>query len=100
MKLTTEQLERRRANMEARKAAREAREAQEKADKALMLAALRAVLKDPEATTEQRLYAVAVLDNMQHYYIVPYNVKHPGKDSDTLIADFAKRMEAYQEKDK
>ena len=99
MKLTTEQLERRRANMEARKAAREAREAQEKADKTLVLAALRAVLKDPEATTEQRLCAVAVLDNMQHYYIVPYNVKHPGKDSDALIADFAKRMEAYQEKD-
>ena len=99
MKLTTEQLERRRANMEARKAAREAREAQEKADKTLVLAALRAVLKDPEATTEQRLCAVAVLDNMQHYYIVPYNVKYPGDGSDALIADFAKRMEAYQERD-
>ena len=90
----------RQRNKEARAAARAEREAQEKADKALVLAALRAVLQDPEATTEQRLYAVAVLDNMQHYYIVPYNVKHPGKGSDALIADFAKRMEAYQEKDK
>ena len=100
MKLTTEQLERRRANMEARKAAREAREAQEKADKALVLETLRAVLKDPEATTEQRIFAVSVLDNIQHYYLVPYDVKHPGEGSDALIADFAKRMEAYQEKDK
>lgn len=100
MKLTTEQLERRRANMEVRKAAREAREAQEKADKALVLETLRAVLKDPNATAEQRLYAVAVLDNMQHYYLVPYGVKHPGKGSDALMADFAKRIEAYQEKDK
>lgn len=90
----------RQRNKEIRAAARAEREAQEKADKALVLAALRAVLQDLEATTEQRLYAVAVLDNMQHYYLVPYGVKHPGKDSDALITDFAKRMEAYQEKDK
>ena len=93
-------LETGRRNAAARKARREALDAEQRQDKALVLAALRAVLQDPEATTEQRLYAVAVLDNMQHYYIVPYNVKHPGKDSDALIADFAKRMEAYQEKDK
>lgn len=90
----------RQRNKEARAAARAEREAQEKADKALVLEALRAVLKDPEATTEQRNFAVSVLDNMQHYYLVPYDVKHPGKDSDALIADFAKRMEAYQGKDK
>lgn len=89
----------RQRNKEIRAAARAEREAQEKADKALVLEALRAVLKDPEATTEQRIFAVAVLDNMQHYYLVPYNVKHPGKGRDALIADFAKRMEAYQEKD-
>lgn len=89
----------RQRNKEARAAARAEREAREKADKALVLEALRAVLQDPEATTEQRLYAVAVLDNMQHYYIAPYNVKYPGEGSDALIADFAKRMGAYQEKD-
>lgn len=92
-------LETRRRNAATRKARREALDAERRQDKALVLAALRTVLQDPEATTEQRLYAVAVLDNMQHYYIVPYNVKHPGKGSDALIADFAKRMEAYQEKD-
>lgn len=89
----------RQRNKEIRAAARVEREAQEKADKALVLEALRAVLKDPEATTEQRIFAVAVLDNMQHYYLVPYNVKHARKGRDALIADFAKRMEAYQEKD-
>lgn len=94
MKLTTEQLERRRAGMEARKALREAREAREKADKALVLEALRAVLKDPEASAEQRIFAVAVLDGMEHYGFVPYDVKRPGKDSSELIAEFARKLEA------
>lgn len=90
----------RQRNKEIRAAARVEREAQEKADKALVLEALRAVLQDPEASSAERICAVAVLDHMQHYYLVPYGLKHPGKDSDTLIADFAKRMEAYQEKNK
>lgn len=87
----------RQRNKETRAAARAEREAQEKADKALVLEALRAVLKDPEATTEQRIFAVAVLDNMRHYGIVPYNVKHPGKDSDAIIAEFARELEKRQE---
>lgn len=90
----------RRRNAEARKAQQAERYAQEKKDRALVLEALRGVLRDPSATTEQRIFAVSVLDSMQHYYLVPYDVKHPGKDSNALIADFAKRMEAYQEKDK
>jgi hypothetical protein len=65
-------------NKAARDARRAAREAEERQDKALVLDALRAVLKDPEATTEQRLYAVAVLDNMQYYRFVPYGVKYRG----------------------
>lgn len=52
----------RQRNKEIRAAARAEREAQEKADKALVLATLRTVLQDPETTTEQRLYAVAVLE--------------------------------------
>lgn len=90
----------RQRNKEARAAARAEREAQEKADKALVLEALRAVLKDPEATAEQRFFAVAVLDSMGHYGFVPYDVKHPGKDSSELIAEFARKLEAYQGKDK
>jgi len=97
--MDTQALTTRQRNKEARAAARAERDAQEKADKALVLEALRGILQDQTATPTERLYAVAVLDNIQHYYIVPYSVKHPGKDSDTLIADFAKRMEAYQEKD-
>lgn len=85
----------RQRNKEARAAARAERDAQERQDKALVLEALRAVLKDPEATTEQRLYAVAVLDNMQHYSFTPYGVKYQGSADAT--ADFVKELEAYQE---
>lgn len=84
--------ETRRRNREARMAQREAREAEEKQDKALVLEALRAVLKDPEATTAQRLYAVAVLDNIQRYRFAPYGVRYTG---DVDIAPF---MAALQER--
>lgn len=102
--MTEQEKIQRRERMAERKAARDAqrarRDAEERADKSLMLEALRAVLRDPEATTEQKIFAVTVLDNVQHYSLVPYSVKHPGTDSDALIADFAKRLEAYQGKDK
>lgn len=68
----------RQRNKEARAAARAAQAAAEREDKALVLDALRAVLKDPEATTAQRLYAVAVLDNMQYYHLAPYGVRLTG----------------------
>ena len=77
-------------NKAAREAQRAARAAQEQADKALVLDVLRAVLKDPEATTEQRLYAVAVLDNMQHYNFAPYGVKYQG---DMDITSFAAALQ-------
>ena len=51
-------------------------------------------MQDPNASAEQRLYAVAVLDSMEHYGFVPYDVKHPGKDSSELIAEFARKLEA------
>ena len=86
-----------RATRAANKAKREARKAAQAAererDKALILDALRAVLQDPEATTEQRLFAVAVLDRMQYYNFVPRDMRH----SDALILDFAKRLEAFQD---
>lgn len=98
LKLTTEQLEQRRANMAMRKAKREAAEAQRRAamekDKPLILEALRAVLTAPDATAAQRLYAVAVLDSMEGYSFIPYNVKYPGKGSSELIAEFARTLEA------
>lgn len=77
-------------NKAAREARREAWATEQQQDKALVLDALRAVLKDPEATTEQRLYAVAVLDNMQSYRFVPYGVKCQGSTDITAFADALK----------
>lgn len=85
--------ETRKRNAEARRAARAAQAAEQERDKGLVLDALRAVLQDPEATTEQRLFAVAVLDRMQYYNFVPHDMRH----SDNLVADFAKRLEAFQD---
>ena len=86
-------------NKAARAAQRAERAAQEKQDRALVLEALRAILKDPAATSAQRVYAVAVLENMMYYHFVPHGVKCPGTDSDAVIADFAKRLEEYQKVD-
>lgn len=84
-------------NQAARKAQAEAREAERKQDTALMLEALRAVLRDPEATPEQRIFAVCVLDKAQYYNLVPYGVKYPGADSGKAIAAFAEELKAHQD---
>ena len=83
-----------RCTAEARRAQRAARAAERERDKALVLDVLRAVLQDPEATTEQRLYAVAVLDNMQSYHFVPYDARHTGEVD---IAAFADALKAKSE---
>lgn len=88
----------RQRNKEIRDAARAEREALEKTDRALVLGALRAVLQDPDATAAQRIYAVAVLDNIQRYYLVPYGVKHPGEDNNERVAEFV-RILKEQERD-
>ena len=80
----------RRRNKEARQTQRVAREA----DEALVLEALRAVLKDPEATTAQHLYAVAVLDNMKYYHFAPYGVRYTG---DVDIAPFHAALQEREE---
>lgn len=86
--------ETRRRNAEARKQRRAALAAEQERDKALVANAMRAVLQDPEATSEQRIFAVAVLDKMKYYNFVPQDMRN----ADTLIADFAKRLEEAQEK--
>lgn len=53
-----------------------------------MLEALRAVLQDPEATSAQRLYAVAVLDNMKLHGFVPYDLK-----CRDIVSAFVKELE-------
>lgn len=85
--------ETRRRNQEARQRQKEAREVEEKADKALVLEALRTVLKDPEATTAQRLYAVAVLDNMEYYHFAPYGVRYPGQEAEVDLTRFKEELD-------
>ena len=80
--------ETRQRNAEARKAAREAIAAERKQDEALVLEALRAVLQDPAATSAQRLYAVAVLDNMKLHGFVPYDLK-----CRDIVSAFVKELE-------
>lgn len=86
----------RQRNKEARKAREAERYAQEKKDRTLVLEALRAVLKEPNATAEQRLYAVGVLDSMESYHFIPCSMKRPGegKSSEELVAEFARELEA------
>lgn len=90
----------RQQNKAIRDAARAERDTQKMKDRVIVLDALRAILKDPEATSAQRIYAVAVLDAMQYYHFIPCSVKQPGADSDALIADFARRLEEYQANNK
>lgn len=85
--------ETRRRNREAREAQRAAQAAERDQDAGLVLAALRAVLRDPEATSAQRLYAVAVLDNMTRSGFAPYDLKYHG--SAEVAAAFAKELEAF-----
>ena len=90
----------RRARMEARKEARKAADAahweQERIDKALMLDALRDVLKDKTASPAQRLYAVACLDHSMGYHVAPCDLKYPDSRDDAdltrLRATFAAEL--------
>ena len=88
----TQALETRRRNAEARKQRRAVLDAERRQDEALVSEALRAVLRSPEATAGQRLFAVSVLDRMKYYNFIPHDMRN----ADTLIADFAKRFEAAQ----
>lgn len=94
----------RRAKMAERKALRGAqqkeRDAQRKQDEALVLDAMRAVLQDPEATSAQRIYAVAVLENMQYYHFVPHDVRHllQTADAEKIDAEVRERLEHIKSK--
>lgn len=90
----------RQRNKAAREAARAERDAQEKQDKALVLEVVRDALKDKEATTAQRLFAVAVLDNMQYYRFVPYDVRHLLQTADAakMDAEIMERLEQLNKK--
>lgn len=93
----------RRAKMAERKAQREAvraeREEQERQDKVLVLDALRAILKDANATSAERIFALCAIDEMQYYHFVPYALKHfqePEIDKEKVLAYFAEKLEAAE----
>lgn len=90
----------RRQNKAIRDAARAERAAQEKADKALVLEVVRDALKDKKASTAQRLFAVAVLDQMQHYHFVPSDTRHLLQTADTakIDAEIMERLEQLKNK--
>lgn len=90
----------RQRNKAAREAARAERDAQEKQDKALVLEVVRDALKDKEATTAQRLFAVAVLDRMCYYSFVPSDTRHLLQTADAAKADaeIIKRLEEIEKK--
>lgn len=90
----------RQRNKAIRDAARAERDAQRKQDEALVLEVVRGALKDKKATTAQRLFAVAVLDNMQYYHFVPYDVRHLLQTADAakIDAEIMERLEQIKSK--
>lgn len=88
-----------RRNRERRAAREAATRAALEQDKPLIVEALRAVLSAPDATAKERLFAVTALDEIAGYNIIPYSATRIIRD-EALFADFAKRLESYQEKDK
>lgn len=65
--------EERRKRAEVRRAARAAAWRQELADKKLTTEAMRAVLKHPNSSPEQLIFAVEVLDSLERYRLIPCN---------------------------
>ena len=61
------------ARAEQRRAARAEAWAQERADKALTAAAMRTVLKHPDSSPQELIFAVEVLDSLECYRPIPCN---------------------------
>ena len=80
------------------KAAQEARQkeywAQEAIDKPLMLDALRAVLRNPNSTPAQLIFAVSVLDNVKAYHVVPHGVKYPAEPDSREVDAISEELRA------
>lgn len=83
-------------NRETKRKAKELREAEERRDRELAKAAMRAILSDPNATPEQKLDAVEILDNLTHSNIIPYSLqerrKRPPADMESFRAEYEKRL--------
>lgn len=59
-------------------------------DEALILDAMRALLKNDTATPEQTIFAVAVIDSITYLNAIPSGVAYPGgKSAEELRQEFA-----------
>ena len=65
--------EERRERAAASKAARAEAWQQERTDKKLAADAMRSILQHPDSSPEQLIFAIEVLDSLEHYSLVPYN---------------------------
>ena len=86
--------ETRRRNKAAKEARERAHRAQEATDKPLMLDALRAVLRNPNSTPAQLIFAVSILDREQHYYLVPYGMKYPTEPDSRDVDEISDELRA------
>lgn len=71
--LTEEQRAARRQQAEERKERRRADWEQEQADKQTAAEAMRDVLRHPDSTPAQKIFALEILDNLKFYDFIPYS---------------------------
>ena len=73
--LTEEQKQARRERAEERKARRREQWERELADRQTAAAAMRSILKNPNSSPDQLIFALTALDNLEYYSLVPSSLK-------------------------
>lgn len=81
------------ARRAARKAAQAAKSAQEQEDRLAICEAARAILRDDNATPAQRLAAICIVDEIEHYFIIRYSMHSAGN----ALMDFSAALKAATE---
>ena len=71
--LTPEQREARKQRAEQRKALEQERWEQERRDRVTVAEAMRGLLRNPDSNPDQLIFALEVLENLEHYSFIPYN---------------------------
>lgn len=71
--LTEEQKQARKQRAEERKARERERWEQERRDKLIVAEAMRGLLKNPDTSADQVVFALEVLENLEHYRFIPHN---------------------------
>ena len=71
--LTPEQREIRRRRSEERKARERERWEQERRDRLIVAEAMRGLLQNPDTSADRVIFALEVLENLEHYRFIPHN---------------------------